>query len=71
MCVLPLGWSLCGYLPVVVVVVVAVAVAGFSLLLLPAELSFWDHPPLSNRLVSHANSNALDAFVRQRVEGSD
>ena len=71
-----------GYLPVVVVVVdvavavavavvVAVVVPGFPLMLLPAGLSFWDHHPLSNRLVGHANSNALDAFVRQRVEGSD
>ena len=74
---LPLGWCLCGYLPVVVVAVVAVAVAvavavpGFYFMLPPTGLSFWDHHPLSNRMVGHANSNALDAFVCQRVEGSD
>ena len=74
---LPLGWCLCGYLSVVVAVAVAIAVAvavavpGFSLMLLPAGLNFWDHHPLSNRLVGHANSNVLDASVRQRFEGSD
>ena len=83
--VLPLWLSLSRYLSVVVVVVVVAAVTvvvvvvvvavvvvvpKFSLMLLPVGFSFWDHCPLSNRLIGHADGDALDAFVRQRIEGS-
>ncbi|KAL4566461.1 hypothetical protein LXL04_030576 [Taraxacum kok-saghyz] len=62
-----------GGLPVavVVVVVVVVAVPGFPFMLIPAGFSFWGHHPLTNRLISQANSKVLGAFERQRVRGSD
>ena len=81
--VLPLGWCLRCYLPVVVVVaavavvvvvvvvvvvavvavVVVVVVPELSLMLLPVGFSFWDHCPIPHRLIGHAYSNALYAFV--------
>jgi len=55
---------------VVVVVTAVVVVPELPLILLPAGFGLRDHCPLSNRLIGHADGDALDAFVRQRIEGS-
>ena len=70
--VLPLGLCLSGCLSVVVVVVVVViVVVGFPFVLIPTGFNFRDHQSLPNRLISHADSDALHAFVCQRVKGRD
>ncbi|KAL4567254.1 hypothetical protein LXL04_022831 [Taraxacum kok-saghyz] len=68
--VLPLGWCLRGYLPVVVVVAVVVPVLPLGLF--AAEFRSWDHRPLSDRLIGQAYRHVLGALIRKtyiRFEG--
>ena len=58
---------------VVVAVVAVVVVPEFPLVVVVVDVGagfgFRGHRPLSNRLISHADGDTLDAFIRQWIEG--